>query len=218
MALHTPSAPLSADHAHAAPQLVAEPQALPTFRFPDGTCIAQAQLQHPTVVTLASPALAVMTDLTEVRAATGHPSLSLAQAEQAMIQQGVRMLFVVSKMPCVEGIVTADALHGDKPMRLIQQRQVRRAELSVADVMTPLSELDVVDFSTISRASVAGVVATLRRFGRPHLLVVEAASATHAAQIRGLISHTQIERQLGMALPMHEVATTFVEVEQALLA
>ena len=72
------------------------PKALPTFRFPDGTCIAQAQpRQHP-AVTLESPALSVMTDLTEVRAATVAPGMSLHQAELEMIHQGVRMLFVVA--------------------------------------------------------------------------------------------------------------------------
>ena len=192
------------------------PKALPTFRFPDGTCIAQAQpRQHP-AVTLASPALAVMTDLTEVRAATVAPGMSLQQAEQKMIHDGVRMLFVVEQMPCVDGIITAAALQGDRPMQLVQQRNVRRDELCVADVMTKLSDLDVVDLEALGRATVGHVAATLQSFGRPHLLVVEAATPRHPARIRGLISHSQVERQLGAPLPMLEVATTFVEIEQAL--
>jgi CBS domain-containing protein len=191
-------------------------RALSTFRFPDGTCIAQAQPQAQRKVTLDSPARAVMTDLTEVRAATVHPGLSLAQAEQKMIHQGVRLLFAVTQMPCVDGIVTADALQGDKPLQLIQQRHVRRDELCVADVMTPLSALDVVDLQALERATVANVVATLRQFGRPHLVVVEAATADSSARIRGVISRTQIERQLGFALPMLEVASTFGEIKRAL--
>jgi CBS domain-containing protein len=190
---------------------------LPTFRFPDGTCIPQALAPAARSVTLDSPALWVMTDLTQVRAATVRPDETLGSAEQTMLQHGVRMLFVVAHMPCVDGIVTSASLTGDKPMRLVQQRQVRRAELSVADVMTRLSDLDVVPLEVLERATVGAVAATLRRFGRPHLLVVERATLESAARIRGVISHTQVERQLGSPLPMHEIATTFVEIGQALV-
>jgi len=48
-----------------------------------------------------------MTDLTQVKAATTHPTTSLRQAEQMMIFQGVRMLFVVTEMPSIEGLITA---------------------------------------------------------------------------------------------------------------
>ncbi len=191
-------------------------RAVPTFRFPDGTCIAQAQPRPQRTVTRSSPALSVMTDLTEVRAATVHPEVSLAQAEQTMIQQGVRMLFVVTQMPCVDGIVTLTDLLGDKPMKLIGKRRVRHDEICVADVMSRLSDLDVVDLAVVQRASVADLVSTFCKFGRLHLLVVEAASVEAPARIRGVISHAQIERQLGASVPMVEVASTFAELEEAL--
>ena len=50
---------------------------LTTFRFPEGTCIAQAQLHAGVPVTLSSPGRAVMTDLTHVRAATIRPDMPL---------------------------------------------------------------------------------------------------------------------------------------------
>ena len=190
--------------------------ALPTYRFNDGTCIAQAQPQQLGAVSLDSPALAVMTDLTQVRAATVHPELSLDQAEQKMIHQGVRLLFVTANKPCVDGVVTAEALRGDIPMRLVQQRGVRRSELCVADVMKKLSDLDVVDLADLQRARVGDIIQTLIKFGRPHLLVVEAATPHSAPRIRGLISHTSLERQLGHAVPMVEIASNFMEVEMAL--
>lgn len=191
-------------------------RSLNTFRFPNGTCIAQAQAVGQMSVTLSSPATAVMTDLTQARAATVHPDTGLAQAEATMVQQGVRMLFVVSHMPCVDGIVTAADVLGDKPAKRMQARQLRRQELCVADVMTPLADLDMVDLQALQDATVGDALATLARFGRPHLLVVEAATPQAPARIRGVVSHSQIERQLGHAAPIHEVAQTFAEVEQAL--
>ena len=53
---------------------------LPTFRIPSGTAIAQTRITTNDSVTLSSPALKVMTDLTQVRAATTQPGLSLRQA------------------------------------------------------------------------------------------------------------------------------------------
>lgn len=189
---------------------------LTTFRFADEACIAQAMPRPSPRVTPTSPATSVMTDLTEVSAATVSPDLTLDQAEQAMIRHGVRMLFVVTHMPCVDGIVTLAMLRGDKPVRLAGQRQVRRSELCVADVMSKLGELDVLDWATLARATVADVAAVLQRFGMPHLLVAEPASALGPARIRGVISHSQVERQLGATLPAVSVARTFAEIELAL--
>lgn len=174
--------------------------ALTTFRFPENTCIPQAQPKTAGGVTLASPGLEVMTDLAQVRAATIDPETMLDKAEQAMIQQGVRSLFVVSEFPCVEGLVTAADLIGEKPMRLVNQRNIQRQDLCVADVMTRLSQLDALDYDELKSANVGEVIATFKKVGHTHLLVVQAATGKGPARIRGVISITQIERQLGRAV------------------
>jgi CBS domain-containing protein len=174
--------------------------ALTTFRFPENTCIPQAQPKVSGTVTLNSPGLEVMTDLAQVRAATISPETTLERAEQAMIQQSVRSLFVVSSFPCVDGLITATDLMGDKPVRLMNQRFVPRQDLCVSDVMTPLSLLDALDYDELKTANVSRVIATLKKIGHSHLLVVQAATGQGAARIRGVISLTQVERQLGRAL------------------
>lgn len=173
---------------------------LATFRFPENTCIAQASPKMAGAVTLASPGLDVMTDLALVRAATIAPETTLGRAEQEMIQQGVRSLFVVSGFPCVDGLITLSDLVGEKPVRLMNLRHLKRQDLTVADVMTALSGLDALDYDELQRATVEGVVATFQKIGRSHLLVVQGATAQGPARIRGVISLTQIERQLGRAL------------------
>jgi CBS-domain-containing membrane protein len=190
--------------------------ALPTFRLETGTCIAQATPWALTPVTLDSPALDVMTDLTLVKAATTQPSTTLRQAEQIMIYQGVRMLFVVTEMPVIEGLVTTTDLHGDTQMRAVHDRHVRYDDLSVADVMTPLAMLDAIDFARMRSASVGNMIATLKRFGRNHLLVAEEATATTPRRVRGVISRAQIERQLGVPITITPIASSFSEIERAL--
>ena len=190
--------------------------ALSTFRLSNGTSIAQAQPPQQERVTLESPGMAVMTDLSQVRAATVQPDSGLAQAELMMIHQGVRLLFVVTQMPGVDGIVTAADLQGEKPLRLVSQRQVKFEDLCVADVMTRLPDIDAIDFASLRRASVAQVIAALANTGRAHMLVIEAANPTGPMRIRGVVSKTQIERQIGAQLPVTGMATSFAEMSAVL--
>jgi CBS domain-containing protein len=189
--------------------------ALPTFHFSRGTSIAQAEPRPIPHVTPTSPALDVMTDLTTVRAATTTPDATLLQAEQLMIHQGVRLLFVVSAMPSVAGLITATDLQGDKPMRVVQQRNVHHDEVTVADVMTELAHLDAVQYDDLRHATVSNVIATMKKVGRHHLLVVQGSGKTESI-IRGVISSSQVERQLGVHFEVLETANTFAEIRRAL--
>ena len=191
--------------------------ALPTFRLDRGTTLAQAQPTDNAPVTLASPALAVMTDLTKVKAATTHPRTTLRQAEQAMIYQGVRMLFVVTEMPLIEGLITATDLGGDKQMRVVHERHLHYDELCVADVMTEFGALDAIDYEVVRSAVVGNAVTTLQRLGRNHLLVVEAATSGTPRRVRGVISRSQVERQLGRRVDITPIANSFSEIERALV-
>ena len=190
--------------------------ALPTFGLEPGVGLAQATPWQSEPVTLGSPAIKVMTDLTLVKAATIQPNIPLRQAEQVMIYQGVRMLFVVSDMPAIEGLITTTDLHGDRQMRLVHERGLRYDELCVADVMSGLSLLDAVDFDDLLHADVGNLIATLKRFGRNHLLVLQAATATTPRRVRGVISRAQIERQLGAPVTVTPIASSFSEIERAL--
>lgn len=190
---------------------------LSTFRLHKGTSLARADPPTGMAIQLESPALQVMTDLTQIRAATIAPVTSLHQAEQAMIYQGVRLLFVVSEFPAVEGLITSTDLHGERAMRAVQERGGRYDELRVTDVMTELSALDAVDYGVLAMATVGEVVATLKRHGRHHMLVVDGDSARPASRLRGVISRSQVERQLGVAIEITPIASSFSEIERALV-
>ena len=193
--------------------------ALPAHRLDAGTTLIQAEPWATAPVSLDAPALAVMTDLTRVKAASAAPATRLPQAEQMMIYQGVRMLFVVSHMPAVEGLVTHTDLRGDRAMRVVQQRGVHHDEITVADVMSELSALDAIDLEALRTARVSNVVATFKALGRHHLLVVDRGGMGRpggGACIVGVISRSQLERQLGMAIDVIEIAGSFAEIRQAL--
>jgi len=190
---------------------------IPTFQLSSGTSITQASPWQTSPVTLESPALDVMTDLTKVKAATIHPDQTLRQAEQTMIYQGVRMLFVVSEMPVLQGLITSTDLHSERQMSLVHSRHLRFDEMRVADVMSGLAMLDAIAFDGMRVATVSNLIATLRSLGRKHLLVVQAGAPGTAQQVRGVISRAQIERQLGQPVEMsEELAGNFAEVVRAL--
>jgi CBS domain-containing protein len=176
-----------------------------------------AGLRRPTQaqaarVTPDSPALQVMTDLTRVSPATIRPQAPLAGANQFMITRAVRLLLVADEREAVLGVITATDLLGERPMQVASARGLRRDELSVADVMTPAAQAEVIALADVERSRVGHVLETLRRTGRQHALVVDGEN-----MVRGIFSISQIARQLGVALPAGgEVARTFSEIEAAL--
>src|SRR2546425_6837926 len=163
-------------------------------------------------VTLESPALQVMTDLTRATPATIRPQAPLAGANQFMITRGVRLLLVVDEHESVLGVLTANDLLGERSMLAATGRGVRRDELTVVDVMTPAERVEVIELAEVERARVGHVLETLRRARRPRPLV------GGGPMVGGHLSVSQIARQLGVSVPAGgEVALTFSEIEAALV-
>jgi signal-transduction protein with cAMP-binding, CBS, and nucleotidyltransferase domain len=169
----------------------------------------------PNKVTLDSPAIEVMTDLSLVAAVTIESYASLVSANEYMIARGVRSLFVATPEGRVTGLITAADVLGERPVRVSHARGVRRNELVVADVMTPIDAVAAMRMEDVRAAKVGHIVASLTQAGRHHGLVAEVRSPAEVS-IRGIFSASQIARQLGVALQIPEVARTFAEVEQVL--
>jgi len=184
----------------------------------------QAQAER---VTPESPALHVMTDLMRVSPATIRPQAPLAGANQFMVTRGVRLLLVVDEgHESLLGAITATDMLGERPMLVATSRGLRRDELTVADVMTPATQVEVVALADVEGARVGHVLETLRRAGRQHALVVDFDLLPPArpldepvkhAMVRGIFSISQIARQLGVPVQTGgEVARTFSEIESAI--
>jgi CBS domain-containing protein len=176
-------------------------------------------------VTAESPALQVMTDLLRTTPATIRPQAPLAGANQFMITRGVRLLLVVDDLENILGVITATDVLGERPMLAATSRGQRRDELTVADVMTPAEQVQVVALADVEGARVGHVLEMLRRTGRQHALVVDfdslpptpLAPPAKRTMVRGIFSISQLARQLGVTLPGGgEVARTFSEIESAI--
>ncbi|QJR16899.1 CBS domain-containing protein [Usitatibacter palustris] len=169
----------------------------------------QHQLER---VTLDDPAFAVMTDLREVAPATIGPEKRIDEANAAMLERGVRLLFVIDTTRAIVGVITATDLLGEKPVRHTQERGVRRGEILVADIMTPAAMLEAISMQDVAQMRVGHIVATLKAVNRQHLM----ASEENGRRVRGLFSASRIARQLGVEVVTSEVAKTFAQIEAAL--
>ena len=74
-----------------------------------------------------------------------------------------------------------------------------------------------IDYAVVRTAAGGNAVATLQRLGRNHLLVVEASTAQTPRRVRGVISRSQVERQLGRPIDITPIANSFSEIERALV-
>ena len=189
--------------------------ALPAQRLTGAVQISRPAPPKP--VTLESPALDVLTDLRQIYAAVIEPHVTMESANVLMIQRGVRSLLVLNQDRDLGGIITATDILGEKPLRFIRERGVKHNEILVSDIMTSLDRLEAIPVAEVQHAKVGHVIASLRDTGRQHTLVVER-NAEGKPVVCGIFSLTQIEKQLGAAIPSTEVAKTFAEIEATLIA
>ncbi len=168
-------------------------------------------------VDMDSPAVDVMTDLSEVFAAVIDPHATMETANHYMMQRGVRLLFALNQDKTLAGLITATDIMGEKPLRLIQERRIKHSDILVSDVMVPAEKIDALDYEDVRAAKVGHIVASLKQASRQHSLVMER-TAKGILQVRGIFSLAQVARQLGFAIQTTEVARSFAEIEAALFA
>ncbi len=188
--------------------------ALPLRRLRSGAHLRGATPHSGERLTLDSRALSVMTDFAIVPAATIAPGAPVEDANRTMIGRGVRSLIVVDHDHRVLGIITATDVLGERPMQVALEHGMKRHEVPVREVMTPLERMEALPIDSLIDAKIGHVAATLAKAGRQHALVVE--SGAGGDSVRGIFSLTQIAADLGISIEASVVAGTFAEVEAAL--
>ncbi|MBI5910970.1 MAG: CBS domain-containing protein [Betaproteobacteria bacterium] len=163
-----------------------------------------------------SPALAVLTDLRQIPAATIDPEAPVDAANRFMIRRGVRLLLVSDDERRVLGLITSNEVLGEKPVQFALERGIKRQEIRVRDIMIPCGRLEVLHYADLIHAEVGHIVATLQHSGRQHALVADMGGDGKTQTVRGIFSASQIARQLGVAIQTTELAQTFAEIGAAL--
>jgi CBS domain-containing protein len=153
----------------------------------------------PERIKLDDPAILALTDFNKVSLVIARPTLLLEVANSKMIRYGVRSLIVLNSNDHVAGLLTASDILGEKQMRFLQNMGGTHADIMVRDVMTPQHELEFMKIEDVQNACVGQIVATLKKAGRQHGLVVSD-GADGKQTVCGIFSLTQIAKLLGAPL------------------
>lgn len=165
----------------------------------------------PELIHLDSPALTVMTDFRLVHAVTVAPSVPIDEALAKMKTAGVRLLLVVGEANEIIGLITANDIMGERPIKILEETRVQRAAITVQTIMTPQAEILVLNMLSVRNAQVGHIIETLRALERQHVLVVEVDEATMEQRVVGMFSTSQISKLLGSDVseevpPAHSLA------------
>jgi predicted transcriptional regulator len=190
-------------------------QSLSYGSLPSGTLISNGRPAGSVDVSLDDAAISMMTDFSHTRPFATTANTSIEDIDAKMIACGVRLLFVAERDEVLLGLVTYNDIYGEKPLQYIREHGGKREEITALDIMTPMSRLESLQLSDISRARVGDIVETMKTSGRQHVLVSE--EQTDGSQtISGMFSSTQIEKQLKIKIELSPRANTFADLERAL--
>lgn len=190
-------------------------QPLKFHHLDSGASYFRPRQSLPERVTTDDPALAVMTDLSQVTAYTTELTTPLSKALDLMIRRGVRLLLVNNPNRQVVGLITSRDIEGEKPARILAKAGGIWEDLLVADIMTLQPKLEVLQMEEVATARVGDIIATLRQTDRQHALVVDIDPETGKPAVRGLFSLSQIGLQLGLDIQPARQATTYADLERA---
>jgi hypothetical protein len=170
-------------------------------RKPETTCRA----------TLSDRALSVFTDLRYSAIVTADHLDRLGETAELLLKSGVHMGFVSDVHGRIVGMVSAEQLGGERPLQRAMAANVRHDELTLEDLMAPLSDWAVIDAGELAHARVGDIVETLHATGQRYLFVTEKLEDGEIA-LRGLFSARRIEEALEAAIDSDGHAHSFAEL------
>ena len=179
--------------------MIREFEILKSYSLKADSSFARPVQVLPVQVKLDDPAISALTDFNKVSLVVARPTLLLEVANSKMIRSGVRALIVLNSHDQVAGLLTASDILGEKQMRFLQNMGGTHADIMVRDIMTPQHELEFMKIEDVQNACVGQIVATLKKAGRQHGLVVSDGSDGKQT-VCGIFSLTQIAKLLGAPL------------------
>jgi CBS domain-containing protein len=140
-----------------------------------------------------------VTDFTWEQPVTVTEERSIDDALRDMMLAGVRALLVVNE-GAVTGLITSYDIQGERPLQfLLTSNYAQHDEIEVGHIMTRWEHVPRLDWRDVCATRVNDIVMFFRETGTTHVVLVEEADR-EGSFVRGLISRTQLERQLGRSL------------------
>jgi CBS-domain-containing membrane protein len=145
------------------------------------------------------PAVRVVTDFVWEEPVVVPQNRSIDDALREMLRAGVRALLVV-RDDAVTGLITSYDIQGERPLQFLATAGYsRHDEIEVGHIMTPWERVPTFDWDMLSHTHVSDIEAIFTASSATHVVIVEH-PAKGAPLVRGLVSRTRLERQLGRSL------------------
>jgi CBS domain-containing protein len=139
-----------------------------------------------------------MTDFAAGPAFTISADCGIDDALDEMFRRGARALIVLAEDGAVVGLVTSYDIQGERTRQYLEGRNGRRREeVRVREIQTPCGQWTTIDWPRIQSARVGDLLEAFRGTDSPYLIVLEARNDATPGVLRGIISRTRLERQLG---------------------
>jgi hypothetical protein len=159
-------------------------------------------------------AMSLLTDLYHGPCVVASHRDGLGQTLHLMMRSGVRMVFVSGPNGELVGMATAEDIQGERPVVHASSHHVPHHDLTLADVMVPVTQWDTVDLASVRHARLGDVAATLREHGLRYLLVTQVKDGV--TTLRGLFSARRLEMALQTPIEPDLHSRSFAELELAL--
>ena len=145
---------------------------------------------------LSDPAVRVVTDFMLEQPLTVAEDRLIDEALREMIVAGVRALLAVHG-DMVTGLITSYDIQGERPLQFLRSSNFsRHDEIEVGHIMTPWDQVPTLDWRAVRTECVADIVKFFKDTRATHGAILEYFDQG-AIFVRGLVSRTQLERQLG---------------------
>jgi len=161
------------------------------------------------------PAVMVWDDFLQSSPLRLKQNTLLPIAEQQMSASFHRYACVMDSKEVLVGLLSKADIHGRKSIALAAQRQSSWAELSVGDLMIPVSHLPQVSKTAFMQARIGDAAATLQQANAEYLLV-HGLDDSHADSVCGVVSRLGIIAHTGESVRLYHRASSFSEIVDAL--
>jgi CBS domain-containing protein len=147
-------------------------------------------------IALTDRAAEIVTDFTSERPVTVAEDRQIDEALQDMRNTGVRALLVLQG-DAVTGLITSYDIQGQRPLQFLHAAGfATRRQIQVGYIMTPWDRVPKLEWQHVRTAQVGKIVEFFAHTRATHIAIVEYGERGEC-YLRGLISRTQLERQLG---------------------
>jgi CBS domain containing-hemolysin-like protein len=166
--------------------------------IPTGTLSRQNEVDAtsdlPELVHLDDTARSVFLNFHKALPVIISPQTKLDEAIFDMKALHLQLLLVEDKGKIV-GLIGQEDLISEKPLTLMQQKGLRREEITVDMLMKPRNKILVIDILNLRNAKVGHIVKTFKENAVNYILVIKKGQGERHL-IKGLFSASQIGRQL----------------------